>query len=191
MGTGHEHPFNWRILSSRYLVRDRWLSLRADTCLTPSGLVVDPYYVIESPEYINVVPLTPAGEVVLAREYRHGLGRTTLELVGGAMEPGDPSPLETARRELAEETGYTSAHWVHLCALSPNAGRVNNLAHSYLALDVERTAAPALDETEQIEVVALPLAQVKSMLRENQIVQAMHASALFYALLWLEQHQPG
>jgi ADP-ribose pyrophosphatase len=180
-----KHPFDWQILNSRYIVKDRWISLRSDRCQMPNGGIIDPYYVLESRDFINVVPLTDRNEVVLVREYRHGLGRTILELVGGLMDPADASPIETARRELLEETGFGGGEFRPLCVLSPNPGRFNNLSHSFLARGVERVAEARLDYSEQIEVVLLPLEQVAEMLRQNQFIQAMHASALFYALQML------
>jgi ADP-ribose pyrophosphatase len=181
-----QHPFDWQIVHSRYIVKDRWLSLRADRCQMPSGQVIDPYYVVESADFINVVPLTPDNEVVLVREYRHALGRTLLELVGGLVDAADASPLAAAQRELREETGYGGGVFTPLCVLSPNPGRFNNLSHSFLAQNVTLLADSHLDHTEQIEVVLLPLQQVAEMLRENQFIQAMHAAALFYALQQLK-----
>jgi ADP-ribose pyrophosphatase len=178
----NKHPFDWQILNSHYIINDRWMKLRSDRCQMPSGDIIDPYYVMESNDFINVVPLTAQNEVVLVREYRHGLGQTVLELVGGLVDSGDGSPMETARRELLEETGYGGGEFTPLCVLSPNPGRFNNLCHSFLARNVERITAGHPDQSEQIEVVLLPLEQVSDMLRQNQFIQAMHASALFYAL---------
>lgn len=182
-----KHPFDWSTLHSHYALRDEWLTVRVDTCQMPAGQVVEPYYVFEYRDYVNVVAITPRREVVLIRQYRHGIGRTILEIPGGVMDPGDNSPQLTALRELREETGYSAARLEHLCTLSPNPSSYNNLVHSYLALDAQIDAAAMPDEHEQLEIVLVPLEELREMLRAGQFLQAMHASALFYALLHLKE----
>ena len=100
-------PLDWTRLDSRYVVKDRWLALRADTYRTPADQIVEPCYVLEYRAWVNVVALTQAGEVVLVRQFRPGIGRTILELPGGTTDPEDASPEAAIRRELLEETGYT------------------------------------------------------------------------------------
>jgi ADP-ribose pyrophosphatase len=179
------HPFDWRVLNSRYIVHDRWLGLRADACQVPSGAVLDPYYILELPDYINVVAITPRQEVVLVREYRHGAAQTILELPSGRVDAGEDA-LVAAQRELLEETGFSGPAFQHLCTLSPNPANHTNRVYSFLATGVEHVQEMQPDASEQIEVVLLPLAQVIEMLYANQFIQAMHASALFYALRRLD-----
>jgi hypothetical protein len=102
------HPFDWKLLKSEYLVQDRWRSLRADTCQLLNGRTIAPYYALEYPPWVNVVALTPDHDVVLVRQYRHGVQQAVLELPSGTVEPTDASPLTAVQRELLEETGYTS-----------------------------------------------------------------------------------
>ena len=73
------NSFNWTLLSSKYLVQDRWLSLRADSCQMPNGLVVEPFYVMEYSTWVNIVAITKNQEVVLVKQYRHGIQKTVLE----------------------------------------------------------------------------------------------------------------
>ena len=182
-----KHPFDWRTLRSHYALRDTWMTVRVDSCQMPGGQVVEPYYVLEYRDFVNVVAVTPQREVVLVRQYRHGLGRTILEIPGGVMDPGDDDTAATALRELREETGYSGAVIEHLCTLSPNPASYTNLVHSYLLFDARPDAAAAPDEHEQLEVVRMPLEQVRAELRAGQFLQAMHASALFYALARLQE----
>ncbi|MEH2230992.1 MAG: NUDIX hydrolase [Nostoc sp.] len=105
-------PFDWIVLKSRHLVKDRWISVRSDTCQMPNGTIVDPYYVLEYPTWVNVVALTKKQEIILVKQYRHGLKQTILELPSGAVKTEDVLPMEAAKRELLEETGYTSNHFI-------------------------------------------------------------------------------
>ena len=149
--------FAWKILESRQVIKDEWLSLRADKCQLPNGLVLDPCYVLEYRAWVNVVALTKRQEVVLVREYRHGIQKTLLELPGGSTDPEDVSALAAAKRELLEETGYSSETFVETGRLYPNPATHNNLLHCFLATNVEQVDKPKLESTEQIDVVLMPL----------------------------------
>ncbi len=83
------HPFDWQLLKSEYLIQDQWLSLRADTCQLPNGRTIAPYYVLEYPPWVNIVALTREHQVVLVRQYRHGVQQTVLELPSGTVDPTD------------------------------------------------------------------------------------------------------
>ena len=176
------HPLDWQLLHSTYILRDRWLTLRADTCQLPGGRTVAPYYVLEYPAWVTIVALTQAQQVVLVRQYRHGVQQTVLELPAGAVEATDASPLLTVQRELLEETGYTSATIVETGRVSPNPATHTNLTYCYLALDAQQVAAPQPDDTEHLETVLLPLAEVVQLASQGGLIQALHVSALFFAL---------
>lgn len=177
--------FKWTITKSEHLVKDRWISLRADTCKMPNGKIVTPYYILEYPSWVNVVAITKQKEVVLVQQYRHGSGKTLLELPSGGMEKTDKSPVEAISRELAEETGYTGSEFIHTCTISANPANHNNLTYCFLALDVKLTKDIHLDETEQIKVVLKPLNEVITSLKENKFLQALHISSLFHALMYM------
>jgi len=172
----------WTVLGSTYIVQDRWLSLRSDTCRMPDGRTVAPYYVFEYPAWVNVVALTEAGTVVLVRQYRHGLQRTLIELPCGCVEAQDASPLAAAKRELLEETGYASERFVETGRLSANPATHTNLTHCFLATDVRRVAEPALDDSEQLEAMLVPLDEVIERTNDGLFLQALHVSSLFFAL---------
>jgi ADP-ribose pyrophosphatase len=176
------HHRDWHIVDSTYIVKDRWLSLRADVCRLPSGRTIAPYYVLEYPSWVNVVALTEDAQVVLVRQYRHGLQRTLIELPCGGVEVQDVSPLAAARRELLEETGYTSEHFTQIGVLSANPANHTNMTYCFLATSVRRIADPVLDDTEQIEVMLLPLEEVIERMHNGDLLQALHVSALFFAL---------
>lgn len=176
---------NWKILQSETLLRDRWIDLRADRCVTPQGAEITPYYVLSYPDWINVVAITSEDHLVLVRQYRHGAGRVCLELPSGGVEAGE-SPEMTARRELAEETGYVSERWQLLSSLSPNPASHANRVHSFLALDAQPFTHRQLDKGEEgLSVELCPVPQILGQLSTGGLDQAMHVSALLLALMKL------
>jgi 8-oxo-dGTP pyrophosphatase MutT (NUDIX family) len=178
-------PGKWTVLKSRYAIDDPpWLRLRIDTCRLPNGSQIENFYVYEHSTWACIVALTPDQQVVLVRQYRHGIGRVILELPGGVVD-GDEPVLEAARRELLEETGYGGGRWVETGQIMADPATYNNQMHCFLATGVERLRAQRLDETEELEVALMPLAEVIQLARASQMPQAMHVSALFYALSYL------
>jgi ADP-ribose pyrophosphatase len=171
----------WKVTHSHYLHRGDWSTLRVDSCVMPSGRVVDPYYVLEYPDWVNVVAVTSDRQVVLIRQYRHGLGQVLLELPAGCVDSADTSPEAAARRELLEETGYSADRVVALGELSPNPATHDNLVHSFLATGCVRTCDPTLDPQEEIAVVLAPLEDLAQVAR-SEFKQAMHVASVFLAL---------
>lgn len=134
----------WEILESKYLFKRNGVAVRIDQCEIPNGQVFEPY-VIESKNWVNVIALTPKREVVLVRQYRHGVGKVLLEIPAGIMDEEDESPLQTAKRELLEETGYTSEKFFEVGSSYPNPATHTNVTYSFLALDVEKVGQQKLD----------------------------------------------
>ena len=126
--------------------------------------------------------LTTDHQVVLVRQYRHGVQQTVLELPCGAVEATDASPLAAVQRELLEETGYAGAAVVETGRLSPNSATHANWTYCFLATGVERVAAPVAEETERVETVLMPLADVVRLASTGGLWQALHVGALFFAL---------
>jgi 8-oxo-dGTP pyrophosphatase MutT (NUDIX family) len=154
----------------------------------PDGNLIAPYYVLEYPDWVNVVAITGQDEMVLVRQYRHGIGKTVLGLPCGSVEEQDASPQDAVKRELLEETGYTSGHFVEIGKLTPNSATHNNLTYCFLATAATQIAPPSPDATEQLETVLVPLQDVQKLIHEGKICQALHVSAIFLALQWLEQN---
>ncbi len=168
----------WKVLSSEYLIRRPWLTARRDVAQLPDGRINHEYYVLEYPDWVNIIAITEEGEVILERQYRHGLGNTCYELPCGVIEAGE-TPLQAAQRELLEETGFAGGEWRHLMDLSPNPATSNNMAHSFVATGVRRVAGQSLDSTEDISVHLVSQDFVKELLLGNQILQALMAAPLF------------
>jgi 8-oxo-dGTP pyrophosphatase MutT (NUDIX family) len=178
----------WQKLSSRYLVKEQWATLRVDTCDLQNGIVKDDYFVLEYPNWVNAVALTEDNEIIMVRQYRHAGDIISLEIPGGVID-GDEKPEDAVRRELLEETGYSFQTITLLATLYPNPATANNVTYTYLLTGGIKTQEQHLDEHEILNVEKYSIAAVKLLLLENKIDQSLHASALFYGLLKLEAIQ--
>jgi 8-oxo-dGTP pyrophosphatase MutT (NUDIX family) len=144
------------------------------------------FSVIECVDWVNVVALTPADEVVLIRQFRAGTSSVCVEIPGGMVDDGE-DPLTAAKRELEEETGYTAEVWRHLGTTLPNPAIQGNRLHSYLALDARRTHDTRFDSSEVIAIETTPLPAVHAMLRDGRIDHALVIAA--FAHLAFELHE--
>lgn len=168
----------WKVLESEYLVRRPWLTARRDRLELPDGRIIPEYYVLEYPDWVNVIAITKDGQFVMEKQYRHAARKISLELPCGVMEEGE-TPLEAAQRELLEETGFGGGQWKKLMELSPNPSAMSNMTHCFLAIGVEKIAEQHLDETEELSVLFMTKEEVKRMLNENQICQALMVAPLY------------
>lgn len=176
---------NWKLLSSEYLFKDNWATLRADTCEMPNGNIIKPYYVLEYPDWVNVVALTEENEVIVIKQYRHAAGEVILEIPGGCIDKGE-TPEEAVRRELLEETGYDFKEIELLSILYANPATGNNKTHCFLATGGKKVQEQDLDGGEEIVVELISPERLKELVLENQIGQALHTSGIFYALMRLK-----
>jgi 8-oxo-dGTP pyrophosphatase MutT (NUDIX family) len=172
----------WRVTHSRITYEDPWLKVRSDRCVARTGRVIEPFHVLEYPAWVSVVALTAEGEVVLVREYRHGAGQVVVGLPGGVVDASEAGPETTARRELAEETGYAAGSVVALGTHYVNPANQTNLTSSFLALDCRLAGSPSLDPNEEIEVVREDFVQFLRRFWAGEVVpQASHANAIHEA----------
>lgn len=176
---------DWKLLSSEYLFKDAWLTARKDKCETPSGKIITPYYVLEYNNWVNAFGLREDGQVIMIRQYRHGVGKTLLEIPGGTMDPSDPSPLFAMQREMLEETGYEFKEWIPLGTIAPNPASSNNYTYMFLATGGVKVQEQQLDHNEEIEIVTMPLGELQQLVLDNKIEQSLHTTCIFYALLHL------
>lgn len=172
----------WNILASEQLFDDLWFKVRKDTCEAPDGRIITPYYVYEFPTWVTALALTEDGQVILERQYRHALGEVCIEIPGGCVDPTDHSLEDAIARELLEETGYTFTSYEYLGKTSANPSTNNNLMHMFLARGGKKMASQNLDANEDIDVELTSIDQLKQMLRENRIMQAMHITCLLHGL---------
>ncbi len=172
----------WKILESHLIHKN----VRIDKCELPNGMTIDGF-VLEYGDWVTIIALTKQQEVVMVRQYRHGAQKVILELPGGAMEARDESPVQAARRELLEETGYASDNFIQIGCVSPNPANQTNLIYSFLALDAEKVSDQELDDTEDMEVIIKPLEEVITMAKNNELFQSMQVSAIFFALAYWDR----
>ena len=133
---------------------------------------------LEYPEFCNVIAITKDGRYLMERQYRHAQHLTAYEIPAGCVEEGE-DPMEAAKRELYEETGYGGGEWSHLMTVSPNSGACTNSSHTFLAVGVERLSEQHLEESEDIKVVLLEREEVIRMLKNDEFHQAMMAAPLW------------
>jgi 8-oxo-dGTP pyrophosphatase MutT (NUDIX family) len=172
----------WRVLATRHVLRDRWISLRADRCVTARGATLDPYYVLEYPDWVHVAAFDEDDRLIMVRQYRHGAGVVSLELPGGVMDAHERDPCETGARELLEETGYVATDMRHLARLSPNPATHSNHIHIMLATHARRTRPPELDASEDIVVEHVPWRRALDMALSGEMIHSQHVAFLFIAL---------
>jgi ADP-ribose pyrophosphatase len=178
---------SWKMLASKYLFKRSGVALRIDRVETKNGGEYEPY-VLECGTWVNVIALTKEWEVLLIKQYRHGVQQVLLEFPAGLMDEEDASPQAAARRELLEETGYAGEQFIEIGWVYPNPATHTNVTWSFLALDVEKVSGQNLEETEDIEVLLLPWDQFVTLAKEGGLPQALHVSALFFALAYLERN---
>jgi 8-oxo-dGTP pyrophosphatase MutT (NUDIX family) len=176
-------PQPWDVLSSSYLSRKPWLTLRQDCVRLPNGALIEEYNVLEYPDWVNIIAVTTDGMVVLVRQYRHGIRAVHYELPAGVCEATDSGPEQTARRELLEETGYGGGDWSLLTTLSANPGTHSNRTYTYLANGVTLMQGQQLEATEELRVHLVSPDEVHRILAAGKIMQALHAAPLWLFLL--------
>ena len=178
----------WDKLSSRALGDYRVFRVRQDLYRSPRTGAEHDFYVQEMPEWVNIIPLTPAGKVVLIRQYRHGTERVSLEIPGGLAESEDNSFAESARRELVEETGYEPERVIPLGKVAPNPALQDNHCHSFLALGARPTGVQRLDPGEDIEVEEVDLEVIPQLIAEGRLEHSLVVVAFYLFEQYRRRH---
>ena len=176
----------WRKLASKYLVKEKWATLRVDEVMLPNGTVKDDYFVLEYPDWATAIALTEEGKMILVRQYRHAADIVSLEVPGGVID-GNEGPEAGVKRELLEETGYTFKTCKLVAELYPNPATANNRTFTYVLTGGIKTHEQHLDEHEILSVEEYTIDEVKLLLKENKIAQSIHVAALHYGLAALEE----
>jgi ADP-ribose pyrophosphatase len=171
-------PKPWRVLSSQVNESFRIFNLRIDRAYSPRTQAAHDFYILESMDWVNVIPVTSQGEIVLIRQYRHGTRELTLEIPGGIVEAGD-TPESAARRELAEETGYKEREMMLLGSVHPNPAFLTNRCFTYLAKDVRKVQTQEQDDKEDIEVEIRSLKEIPHLIRDGEITHSLVVAAFY------------
>jgi ADP-ribose pyrophosphatase len=176
---------SWQQISSTYIIKDTWATVRADSCLRQDGKIIEPYYVYEFPDWVTAFAITKEGKVIVERQFRYALGQTHFEMPGGCVDESDATLKEAIARELLEETGYAFEQYEFLGSTSANPSTNANLMHFFLATGGEKIADQNFDEGEDIEVYFMEIDEVIELVKTNQIIQSMHQELIMKALLRL------
>ncbi len=177
MDKPQNHP--WKVLKSEVIAQNLpWLNLRQELVELPNGQQIPTWYIMDFPDWINVIAITKDGLFVMESQYRHAIGETYYELCGGVIDEGE-TPLEAAQRELLEETGFGGGEWSAYMKLSPNPTNHSNYQHTFLAIGVEKQSDIHQEATEDIATYLMTKEQVWEILQKGYIIQALHAAPLW------------
>lgn len=171
---------SWQTIESKHILKTSFIGVREDLRTAP-GFGQHSFYILEFPDWVNVVPVTKDQQLVLVRQFRHGLAAFNLEIPGGIVDPGE-SPQKTVVRELVEETGYVPETVELLSKVSVNPAIQDNWCHLFLATGCQLTQEQQLDGTEDIAVELVPLAQLPQLLAQGEIHHSLNCLAL--SLAW-------
>ena len=172
----------WKLLSSKLVIDCQWCTVRQDAVELPDGTVVDDYFINVRPDIALILPITPENEIVLVRQYRHGIGEILLELPAGSFNQDEEDAKSAASRELVEETGYVAEELVSLATLYDNPVKDTNKIHLFLAKNARKLAEQQLDVTEAIEVVLVPIEAVMQRILAGEICVSGTVAAILLGI---------
>ncbi len=175
----------WKYLDSVRLFRDSILTLRHDRYDFNDGAVIKDFTVLEFDDWVNVIALTPEEQVVMIRQFRHGINDIALEIPGGLVEDGE-SPKEAAARELLEETGYAFDAIRHIGSVRPNPAIQGNTCHTFLATGATLICDQKLDPTEAITVELIPFDEIPAMIKTGDINHGLVVAAFTHLMLSMD-----
>lgn len=174
---------HWKKLESTPRGDYRVFRVREDRAASPESGREFNFFVIEANDWMNVIPITDDGKIVFVHQYRHGTEEVSLEIPGGVVDDGE-SPMETAHRELLEETGYAADDMVQLGVVTANPAIQNNRCYTFLATGVRRVREPDLDDMEEIAVELIDPADVPALIAGGTINHALVVAAFY---LWQQR----
>ena len=174
---------NWKIIERRKCYEaPPWISHSVHKVSLPDGRVIDNFNQVSIPDFAVIVATTPEGFYILERQYKHGIGKISMTLPGGSINAGE-NPLDAAKRELREETGFVSGTWHHLGTYMGDANYGCGRAWVFRAFDAVQTSQPNSGDLEEMEIVHLNYRDMLENLLQGEVVAAAAVAALGVALL--------
>lgn len=161
----------WKVLDKQYVLKTPWLTVRQDRVLLPNGTELDDFYVLEYRHWVCIIVETIEEKYLIEKQYRHGINQECYELCAGIVEK-DEEPLDAAKRELHEETGYSSDEWIYLGKTAPNASAMTNYCYCFLAKNAKKVDGPHLDDSEDITVFEVSKDELLELMKSEAIVEA-------------------
>ena len=180
----------WEEISTRHIIQNEWIDFRESAYRFPDGSEFSPYYSYSRRDYVVIVAKDSDGNYICVRQFRQGIKKVTTEFVAGGIEREDKKeyrdkgndhfgedPLEAAKRELLEESGYISEEWRHLLTIPSNATIADNYAYIYEAKNCKKVAGQSLDETEFLNVELCSEDEIKELIEGGNFEQSVHVLA--------------
>lgn len=183
---------SWKVLATQEIFKAGFFRLRTDRCELPDGRVMPHYYVLEFPDWVNIVPITEDNKIVLVEQFRQATGESCIEIPGGSSDPRKKEdPKKAALRELVEETGYVPEDVRLVGVHTPNPAMQNNRMHTFVGFGCKLEQEPNLDPFEDIRVITKSIPEVVDMIFAGQIHHSIVVASLLYALPTLGFHLPS
>ena len=196
--TNFEKKLYWELINEEHIIQDQWIDFRRNEYKLPDGQTITPVYNYSKHSFSLVVATDRSGNFICVRQYRHGIDEITTEFPAGGIEyakeedaasepcitkeniiASEDEAFEAAKRELREETGYTSDNWTLLLTIPANATISNSNVHIYSATDCTLSASQELDDTEFLNVVLLNETELLSAINGGDFKQALHVLAYY------------
>ena len=176
---------SWKVVKTKQIVDNPYTQVFMQSIELPDGRLIEDWPIIQALDYVNGVVLNSDNEVMILEGYKHGLGRSSWQVVGGYLEP-DEEPSAAVKRELLEETGYASGHWNHLGSYIVDANRRVGEGHFFLARNAIKVAEPSHDDLEYFDLRWIPLDTMKEALRDGRVGILSYAINISLALNFLK-----
>jgi 8-oxo-dGTP pyrophosphatase MutT (NUDIX family) len=174
----------WKTLASEQILHTPYLKIRREEVILPGGHVIPDYYIIENRGWAGIVPYTSDGRFLLNQQYKHGIGLEVLEFPAGGIDDGEDDPIEAAKRELMEESGYSAEDhdWEPLVQMLANPTGSESRAWWYLARNVHKTGEQKIDPVEVITNLLVTPAELLELIHNGQFAVLGQIPAAYMAL---------